>query len=103
MFRAFADRVHEWIGCARLVIDDDTIADMQAGLLCELRIGNDTDSDDDGVALNRFAVRQLDSAHHQLAENALHTGIEKNANSERFDALLEKQRGSVIELSCHQP
>jgi hypothetical protein len=55
------------IGGAEMLIDEDPIVDLEAGLCGELGVGSDSDSDEDHVGVDPAPVAQNDSGHRTVS------------------------------------
>ncbi|CAM5677267.1 hypothetical protein SPURM210S_01669 [Streptomyces purpurascens] len=101
---AVADRVDVRVGGAQLVVDDDTLADVESGGLRETHPGADTAGDDHQVGVERVPVghlhradRAADAAHVPYAALGVHF------HAQVGQVPLDELGGGRVELALHEP
>jgi hypothetical protein len=99
---AFAHGVDVGIGRAHRVVDCDAAADGEAGLHRELDVGADAGADDDGVAIDGLAARQLDALDAIRAAERSDGAAGADLEAQALDRPPQQEPAGMVELAGHQ-
>ena len=106
MLGALADGVDVAVVAAgKVVLDDNAVLYVEAGLLGQIDVGPDTGGNDNHVAFQRLAVLEGQPADGSAGEgrgDGLGQFAQVDVQAEAFQALLQHGPGGGIKLAVHQ-